>query len=205
MSIWIEWVKQIKAISQIGKQFSKDPYDLERYDQLKDLAHEMFARLANMPKERVDHFFISDEGYATPKVDLRGGVFKDGKILLIQERVDGRWALPGGWADVCEPPSVGVVREVLEETGYQTEIIKLVAIKDRGLHPYKPIYPHHIYKLFFLCKLTGGEATENLEAAQVAFFDLDALPPLSGSRTLVEDIFLLRKHMKKPELSTYFD
>ena len=95
--------------------------------------------------------------------------------------------------------------EVFEETGYHTEVIKLAAIKDRGMHPYKPVYPHHIYKLFFLCKLTGGVPTENLEAAKVEFFDIDALPSLSESRTLTEDIVLLHRHMESLELPTYCD
>lgn len=205
MSIWVEWVKQLKAISQIGKQFSKDPYDLERYDQLQELSHEMFAQLGDAPKKQVDDFFIPDKGYATPKVDLRGGVFKEDKILLVQERTNGLWALPGGWADVCEAPSSGVVREVFEESGYRTNVRKLVAVKDRSLHPFKPRYPNHIYKMYFLCELMGGTPTVNLEVCNIDFFKLDQLPELSEGKTIAADIDLIYQHHLSPELPTHCD
>ncbi|MBT5875191.1 MAG: NUDIX hydrolase [Candidatus Latescibacteria bacterium] len=205
MSIWVEWVKQVKAISQIGKQFSKDPYDLERYDQLQELSHEMFAQLGDAPKKKVDDFFIPDQGYATPKVDLRGAVFEEDRVLLVQERADGLWALPGGWADVCEPPSIGVVREIFEESGYRTKVRKLAAVKDRGLHPFKPRYPTHIYKMYFLCELVGGTPTVNLEVSDIDFFNLDGLPELSEGKTIAADIALMYEHHVSPELATYCD
>ena len=103
-----------------------------------------------------DNFFVPDSGYATPKVDLRSGILKNNQILIVKERSNGKWTLPGGWANVNESPSCGIIREVKEESGFDVSVNRLIAIKDRSLHPYQPQYPIHIYKIFFLCELIGG-------------------------------------------------
>ncbi|WP_459782458.1 NUDIX hydrolase, partial [Photobacterium sp. R1] len=126
------------AIAQAGKAYSHDLYDLERFDQIADISYQMFAQISGQPLSKVHHLFIPEEGYPTPKVDLRAGVIRDNKILLVKEREDGKWTLPGGWADVCETPSQGIVREVLEESGLVVSQPKLIAIKDRAVHPYQP-------------------------------------------------------------------
>ncbi|MFC1819864.1 NUDIX hydrolase [Thermodesulfobacteriota bacterium] len=196
MNEWIEWVKQIKAITQIGISYTKDEYDSERYEQLSRIAHQMIAKLADAPLNKVDNFFIPDKGYATPKVDLRDGIIRENKILLARERSDGKWTLPGGWADTCESASEGIIREVFEETGYEIEIDRLIAIRDRSLHPYKPQYPDHIYKMFFLCDLVGGESKTNLEISEIDFFTRDELPPLSEGRVLSQDIDIVFDYYK---------
>ncbi|MDN3685246.1 NUDIX hydrolase N-terminal domain-containing protein [Vibrio sinaloensis] len=151
MQPWLNWAKQIKAIAQAGETYGRDKYDLERYQQLDDIAHQMFAYLSDAPVAAVEKLFIPESGYPTPKIDLRAGVIKDGKILLVREREDDCWTLPGGWGDVCETPKQGVVREVLEESGFVVDNPRLIAVKDRAVHPYQPEYPFHIYKLFFSC------------------------------------------------------
>lgn len=202
---WTVWAEKIKAIAQNGLTFSRDEFDLERYHQLQTIAHEMTALLTGAPTEKVDDYFLPDHGYATPKIDLRGGVFLDDQILLVKECADGCWSLPGGWGDVCEPPAYGVEREILEESGYTAKAIKLVALRDAQRHPYCPRSPYHIYKLIFLCELTGGAPKENIEISDIGFFDIDDLPELSQGRTLPEDIRLLLKHRNSPELPTTFD
>ncbi len=141
MSQWMNWAKQLQALSQAGQAYSKDKFDLERFDEIANISHQMIAQLANTSVERVEQLFVPEVGYPTPKVDLRAGVIKDGKILLVREREDNCWTMPGGWADVCETPSTGVIREVLEESGYHVSHPKLVAIKDRDVHAYLPKYP----------------------------------------------------------------
>ena len=205
MNQWLDWAKKIKAISQIGNAYSKDVYDLDRYDQLSAIADEILANLADAPVARVAHFFVPDSGYATPKIDLRAGVFRDGKVLLVKERLDGLWTLPGGWADVCESPKQGIQREVLEESGFQVDVKRLVAVKDRSLHCYTPQYPDHLFKLFFLCDLIGGKPTLNIEIDAIDFFPLDDLPELSQSRILAEDIALLWDYQQHPEKLVYCD
>lgn len=205
MNQWIDWVKQLKAISQIGTTYSQDVYDLERYHQLSAIAHAMFARLADAPIERVDNFFLPDQGYATPKVDLRGAVFHGDQVLLVRERSDGCWALPGGWADVCETPRQGVAREIWEESGYQVQVERLAVVRDYHAHRYQPKHPTHIYKLFFLCSITGGVPTHSAEIAEVAFFPITALPQLSLGRTLPEDIELLYEYRNDEHKPVYCD
>jgi ADP-ribose pyrophosphatase YjhB (NUDIX family) len=205
MNEWIEWSKQIKAIAQIGMSYTKDQYDLERYNQLTEISHQMIGKLADAPKGKVDNFFVPDNGYATPKVDLRAGIIKDNKILLAKERSDERWSLPGGWADVGESPTEGIKREVFEETGYKVIVQRLIAIKDRNLHPYKPQYAHHVYKLFFLCDLIGGHAKENIEISEVAFFKQNGLPQLSEVRVLKQDIQMMFEYLGNKNLPVFCD
>ena len=186
--VWLDRIQLIRSIAQTGLQYCKNEYDIERYEKLQSLAYEMYEDVSNAPIEKITNFFIPDTGYATPKVDLRAGVFKEGKILLVKERSDGKWTLPGGWADVLESPSEGIIREVKEESGF--DIIKptLVAVIDREKHEYQPAYPNHIYKLFFIAELTGGEAKINLEVDEIDFFPRDQLPELSVDRVLEKDI-----------------
>ncbi len=121
----------------------------------------MYAKISDVPTEKIKDFFFPDNGYTTAKVDLRAGVFKDHKILLVREKRDNKWAMPGGWADVGETPTQGIEREVIEETGYQVQVLRLISIKDQTLHGYKPRYPVHVYKMFFFCEITGGGPIEN--------------------------------------------
>lgn len=204
-SLLLEWSKKLRAISQIGKTYSKDPYDLERFDQIAQISQEMMARMADVPELKVKDFYIPDKGYATPKTDLRGGVFRDDKILLVREKSDGKWTIPGGWADVCESPSQGVIREVREESGYEVANPRLAAIIDRNLHPYTPPYPNHLFKLFFVCDLVGGAPQENIEISEIDFFPLDQLPPLSLDRVLPEDIERLYRFHRGEMTEVYVD
>ncbi len=205
MNQWVEWVKQLQAIGQAGKTYSKDKFDLERFEQLTDISHKMFAELSNTPVERVAELFMPEVGYPTPKVDLRAAVIKDNKILLVREREDDCWSLPGGWADVCETPSAGIVREVLEESGYVVNSPRLVAIKDRDVHPYYPKFPYHIYKMFFLCQFESGEAMTNIEISDIGFFGLDELPQLSEGRVLPCDIDMVFEYLNNPNKPIYVD
>lgn len=205
MQPWLDWAKQIKAIAQTGKTYGQDKYDLERYQQLDDIAHQMFSHLSDSPVAAVEKLFMPESGYPTPKIDLRAGVIKDGKILLVREREDDCWTLPGGWGDVCETPKQGVIREVLEESGFEVNNPRLIAIKDRAVHDYQPVYPYHIYKLFFLCDFVGGEPTPNIEISQIDFFAPDQLPPLSQGRVLTQDIAMIFDYLKSPNQAVYVD
>ena len=193
MTDWITLIEKVRSIAQIGGAYTKDPYDKERYDDLTSVAHEMYSNISNSEIAEIEDFFIPEKGYATAKVDLRGGIFKEGKILLVRETRDGRWALPGGWADVGETPTEGVAREVKEETGFNIEVTRLTAIRDQSIGGYKPRYPVHVYKLFFLCSITGGEACPSTETSEIKFFSLSDLPELSVGTTLERDILALQQ------------
>lgn len=200
----LEWARKVQAIAQNGLTFSRDPYDRERYLQLEDLAATMLSTELEAPFAAARAVWQDERGYATPKVDVRGGVFRGDEVLLVRERSDGRWTLPGGWADVNDAPSEAVTREILEESGYRARVVKLAALIDKNRHPHPPGI-HHIYKLFFLCELTGGSPAASGETDAVEFFRVSALPELSTGRVLGAQIERLYQHQLNPALPTYFD
>lgn len=203
---WLRWAKQLAALAQNGLTFSDNPYDIERYEHLRGIAAEMMAEGFDLEKKSVLDLLSREEGYATPKVDVRGAAFRDGKILLVREALDGGWTLPGGWADPCQSPSEAVVREIFEESGFEARVRKLAAVYDRSRHPHLPAIPFHIYKLFFLCEITGGVATESHETTGVAFFAENEIPQdLSISRTLPFQIVRMFDHLRNPNLPTDCD
>src|SRR6516162_6976744 len=154
---WLLWARELQAIAQTGLAFTKDAYDRQRYERLRQLAAQIVAEHAGVEASCVEGLFSQQMGYATPKIDVRGALFKEGKILLVRERADpGRWTLPGGWADVNRSPRECVVAEVREEAGLEVKPIKLAAVYDRSRHPHVPPYSFHIYKMFFICEIASG-------------------------------------------------
>jgi ADP-ribose pyrophosphatase YjhB (NUDIX family) len=201
---WLAWAQRLQALAQSGLTYSENPFDIARYEALRELAAEMVAGCSGAPVADVRELFAGEAGYATPKVDVRGVVFRGQTILLVRERADGRWTLPGGWADVNESPAEATVREVYEESGYRTRAVKLLALYDRNRHGHTP-YVFHIYKLFFLCELEGGEAARSIETDGVGFFAEDELPELSLGRVTPEEIARFFEHLRHPEWPTDFD
>jgi ADP-ribose pyrophosphatase YjhB (NUDIX family) len=200
----LAWARKVQAIAQNGLLFTQDSFDRERYTQLQDLANSIICAELDIPLGRAKAFWDKEDGYATPKVDVRGGVFKGDQVLLVRERSDGKWTLPGGWVDVNDAPSEAVAREIYEESGYRAKAIKLAALVDRNRHPHPPAV-HHIYKLFFLCELTGGTATISNETDGVDFFPVRSLPELSTGRTLSSQIERLYEHQLNKDLPADFD
>jgi ADP-ribose pyrophosphatase YjhB (NUDIX family) len=191
---WIRWAREIQAIAQTGLHFSDSVYDRERYERLRDIAVEMFANGSDATKSSIRASFAAQTGYATPKVDVRGVVMRDGQILLVREISDGLWTLPGGWADVNNSPSEAVVREIREESGF-----------DRSKHRHAPPLPFHVYKLFIACELLGGSAQTSNETSEVGFFDPDRLPPLSIGRVTPDQIAICIRAWNDPHCPALFD
>ena len=205
-SKWMEWVKALQAISQTGLHYAKDPFDVQRYQQVRKIATEILADRSNLSSQQTLAFAAAEFGYATPKVDARGVAFRDSKILLVREIHDhGRWTVPGGWADVGETPSEAVVREVFEESGFETRAVKLLAVYDREKQGHIPPFPFHVYKLFFLCEIVGGAPRPNEEASEIAFFAEDELPELSVSRVTESEIQRFFRYLQDPTAETDFD
>lgn len=203
---WLVWAREIQATAQTGLAFTKDAYDRQRYERLRQLAAEIMAGSAGIDAEVVEAIFAEQTGYATPKVDVRGAIFKDGEVLLVKERADaGRWTLPGGWADVNRSPRECIVAEVREEAGLEVKPVKIAAIYDRARHPHVPPLPFHIYKMFFICEIVGGVPSPGMETEGVAFFKANKLPELSVSRVLDYQIERMFAHAKSPNLPTEFD
>jgi len=205
---WLMWARELQAIAQTGLEFARDPYDRERYIAVRTLAARIMAQPASADTLWVEKLFAAETGYATPKVGVRGAVFgEDGRILLVREVADsGRWSLPGGWAEVNQSPSESVVREVLEESGFAVSVRKLAAVYDRSRNPHLPPRPFHIYKLFFVCDIVGGEAQTSSETSEVAFFAEDEVPgDLSIGRVLPYQITRMFEHARSSTLPTDFD
>src|SRR5215472_17662209 len=203
---WLLWARELQGMAQTGLAFTKDAYDCQRYERLRQMAAQMMAEHAGVETSSVEGLFSQQVGYATPKVDVRGAVFVEGKILLVRERADsGRWTLPGGWADVNRSPRECVVAEVREESGLEVSPVKLAAVYDRARHPHTPPYPFHVYKLFFICEVIGGVLSPGMETEAVAFFEANQLPELSVSRVLHDQIHRMFAHATSPALPTEFD
>jgi ADP-ribose pyrophosphatase YjhB (NUDIX family) len=200
----LDWARKVQAIAQNGLAFSHDPFDRERYSQLSQLVAQLLSAHLRIPLTTTRTFWEGEYGYATPKVDVRGGVFQSDRVLLVRERSDGLWTLPGGWVDVNDAPSQAVEREIREESGYQARAVKLAALVDKNRHPH-PAGLHHIYKLFFVCELTGGAPAASAETDAVEFFPVQALPPLAAGRVLAPQIERLYRHRLDPALPTDFD
>jgi ADP-ribose pyrophosphatase YjhB (NUDIX family) len=202
---------KVAALAQNGLTYGADDFDLDRYRQLRGLAAELLAVISGRPDEELLLELGRDSGYATPKIEVRGVVFDDReRVLLMRERTDGLWSLPGGWADAGDTPSVSVTREILEETGYHSSVVKLVACWDRERQGYLPPLPVHIWKMFFLCQADGpdgrpAQAPDKLETLDVGWFDVAALPPLSLSRVQPRHIERALAHHRDPTLPTELD
>ena len=203
MSNTIEWAQQIAAIANTGLYYVKDDYDRDRYQQLLDISAEMLASASQSENTTIRATLVNDDGYITPKVDVRGAVFQGSKVLLVQEAGDRLWSLPGGWADVGDTPAQAVEREIREESGYEARAVKLMAVDDRNLRNRRSIFA--VYKLFFLCDLLGGEAQTSKESLAVDWFPLDQLPPLSQGRVTKAQMQRWFRHSQQPDLPTEFD
>lgn len=202
---WLEWSRKLQALAQAGLTYSQNEFDLERYRTIRALAAEIAAEGSGVTTSRVETLFVGDEGYATPKLDVRAAVFQQGKILLVRETMDGgRWTVPGGWIDPGDAPAEAAERELFEETGYTGRVLKLAAVYDRDRHGHPP-HLYAIYKLFFVCEITGGHAVESIETGESAFFSPDALPELSLARINPDEIAMLFRHYNHPALPTEFD
>ena len=202
---WLRWSRELIAIAQIGLEFSRDPYDAERYASVRRIGAEMLACASHQATvEQVLGTLEGDVGYATPKIAVRAAVMHEDKILLVRDVKDRCWTMPGGGVDVGDAPSSAAVREVREESGFDVRVRKLFAVLDRDKHSHPPMR-YHVYMLFFLCDLVGGTATTSVETDAVDFFARDAIPPLSLPRMLPWQIDLAFEHSRNPELPTVFD
>jgi ADP-ribose pyrophosphatase YjhB (NUDIX family) len=202
---WLVWVTELQAIAQAGLTFASDRYDLARYQRLRAIAVAMMASGSGAKVERISGLFEQDLGYPTPKVGVRGAVFRDQRILMVREISDGCWTLPGGWADVNQSPRECVEREIQEESGFLARAVKLAAVWDNRSRRQAASHPYTIYKMFFICELIGGEASPSIETSEVEFFALDELPHLSLGRVTPEQIGRMYEHWRNPELMTEFD
>lgn len=199
---WIDWVKQLQSIAQAGLTYSKDVYDIERFQQLRDISISMMSHYTKTDWEVVEKLFASETGYQTPKVDIRAVVFQNEKLLFVKEKSDRKWALPGGWADIGYTPTEVAAKEVLEETGYKVDYFRLLAIFDKEKHQPSPSATH-IYKIFIGCEIVGGEKKLSIETEDIDFFSEHEIPDLSIARNTewqIKEMFAFMKDRNKERI-----
>jgi ADP-ribose pyrophosphatase YjhB (NUDIX family) len=201
---WLRWAQRIQSIAQTGLTYASDPYDRERYEQLREIAIEMAAVGFAEDAETVQPVFASGMGYPTPKVDVRAVVFRGDELLLVREARTRRWTFPGGWADVGDTPGAAAERETLEESGYRVRAEKVLAVLDKTRHEHPPSLDY-TYKILIGCRLEGGEPRLCHEVDEVDFFAEDGIPELDVDRTTPGQILLAFAHHRDPALPTAFD
>ena len=201
---WLEWAKELQALAQQGIEYSHDPYDVERFERIRSISVEVMSSYTDLDEMMIRDLFCNEKGYQTPKVDVRGVIVKDNQILLVKETIDGRWALPGGWAEYNLSVKENVVKEVKEEAGLKVIAKHLIAVQDRRLHNTDHC-PYGIYKMFVHCELIDGSFIANIETEDSGYFSIDQLPPLSTTRNTEEQITMCMNAVVNKDLVTQFD
>ena len=201
---WLEWAREIQALSQTGAHYAENEYQRERYQRLTEIAAEIITSYSDLDYQSLTNIFHGQIGYATPRVDVRGAVFRRRQLLLVRERADNGWTMPGGWADVGDVPSQAVEREVLEEAGFSVKARRIIGVYDANRTG--PLQIFHAFKIVFLCDLIEGHARPSNETSEVAFFDQDDIPEiLSGERTKPRHILDAFAAYQDPDRLTVFD
>ncbi|GIO25901.1 NUDIX hydrolase [Ornithinibacillus bavariensis] len=201
---WLKWAKELQAIAQAGLTYSKDKYDLERFEEIRKISIEMLAERTTLDKEIIRNLFANETGYATPKVDIRAVVFHNRRLLMVKENTDNKWALPGGWADIGLSPSEVAIKEVKEESGYDVRAVKMLGVLDKKCHPHPPS-AYHVYKIFIQCEIIGGHPKIGLETSQIGFFSEEDIPELSEARNTSTQIKMLFNFLRWPNKEVFFD
>lgn len=201
---WLEWAKELQSIAQAGLTYSRDVYDLERFEQIREISMEIMSQYTKVDQSVLKNLFANETGYPTPKVDIRAVIFEDNKILLVKENSDDSWSLPGGWADIGLTPSEVAIKEVKEESGFDVKPVKLLGVLDKKCHPHPPS-PYHVYKIFIQCEIIGGGPQTGIETTAVGFFAENELPKLSEGRNTRSQIKMLFRQVNNPQEPVYFD
>lgn len=175
---WLKWAKKLQSIAQAGLEYSSDKFDIERFEQIRELSIEIMSKYTDIDNSKIRYLFTNETGYQTPKIDIRAAIFKEDKILMVREQIDNKWSLPGGWADtdlsICE----NVIKESMEEAGAKVKPKRIIAVLDRNKH-IDDVFPYSVYKFFIECDYLEGEYKDNIETIESDFFTLDKLPVLS--------------------------
>lgn len=202
--MWVDMIVELQSLAQAGLAYGKDAYDKERYKRIREISAEMMSHIADIPLEKVKGLFCNEIGYQTPKIDTRAAIFKDDKILLVQEK-NGTWSLPGGWCDVTVSVAENTIKEVKEEAGLDVIVKSVIAIQDREKHNL-PIYAYRVCKIFMLCSAVGGNFEPNIETIGFAYFAEDEIPQLATEKNNEEQIKMcFASYRAGEEWKTLFD
>lgn len=202
--LWVDFIIELQSLAQAGLTYGKDVYDKERYERIREISAEMMSAMSELPTEQVKGLFCNEIGYQTPKIDTRAAIFKDNKILLVQEN-NGTWALPGGWCDVNVSVAENTIKEVKEEAGLDVIVEKVIAVQDRAKHNL-PLYAYGVCKIFMLCNVVGGNFEPNIETVGFDYFSEENLPNLANEKNNIEQIKMcFEAYRAKDKWETMFD
>lgn len=200
----IDWAIELQALAQNGSAYSKDKFDIERFNRIRDISAEMITQMSDLEFKKVKDLFCCESGYQTPKMDTRAVVFKDNKLLMVQEH-DGRWTLPGGWIDVNSSIRANTIKETKEEAGLDVKPVRLIALNDRKVQQMPPL-AFGICKVFVLCELLGGEFKDNIETQGIGFFGVGELPsPIAEEKTSLNQLKMCFEAARNPNWQVVFD
>lgn len=200
----LEEAKRLKAIADVGLLYCTNEYDRERYIEIQNISLNILGRSFGWDSEQVALAYPVAKDYPTAKVDVRGLLLNGDKILLVRESADGKWSLPGGWADIGFSAKEVIIKEFKEETGIDVVVKNLLAVFDKRKHPHPP-QPFYVYKMVFYCEAVSHEIQRGFDVLDAAYFSLDELPPLSEDRILQSQITLLYNKIKASDFTAYFD
>jgi len=206
---WLAIAQRLQALAQAGLAYNPPVFDAERYEEIHALSLQMMSKLAGYEVPAFEEAFAMENGYPTPKVDVRAVLFRGtDEVLLVQEKIDGgRWSLPGGWADVGATPFEVAVKEAREETGLEVEAVRLLALWDKKRHPHPP-QPWYVYKVFILCQVVGGALQlDTTETTGVRWVHRTELPQLtlSTDRVTLSQLEQLFAFAEQPDLPALCD
>jgi ADP-ribose pyrophosphatase YjhB (NUDIX family) len=201
---WLKWAKQLQALSQAGLEYSKDRFDIERFEEIRKISVEIMSEYTELDTKKVRCLFAGESGYQTPKIDVRAAVFKDNAILLVKEKSDDKWSMPGGWADIDLTLKENLVKEAKEEAGAEIRVRRIIAVLDRNRAVNDP-YPYSVYKFFVECEYVSGRYQDNSETSDCRFFSLSQLPELSHTRNTYEQVKMCFEAYQKDVHEVIFD
>ena len=198
-------IKRLKSIADIGLLYCKNEYDKERYLELQQISFNLLNKFSGQSIEDLHFILPTAKDYPTAKVDIRGlALSADNKILLVRETADDKWSLPGGWADIGYSPKETIVKEFKEETGLDVDAERLLAVFDKKMHAHPP-QPFYVYKMVFYCKIVSSHLIKGFDISDVQYFQIDNLPALSEDRILKSQLELLYKKAISADKEVYVD
>jgi len=201
---WREISLELLSIAQAGLTYSQDRYDIDRFKRLKEISAHIMSDFTETDMDKMTALYNSEEGYLTPKLDIRAAVFKGKKLLMVKEKDNQKWSVPGGWADVGLSPAENAAKEVAEEAGLKVNPIKLMAVWDKRFHDHPPEL-FHVYKALFLCEIAGGTLAPGFETSEAQFFAEGAIPPLSTNRITAEQVRFVFDYLRSPQQDTIWE
>ncbi|SDL30236.1 NUDIX hydrolase [Halarsenatibacter silvermanii] len=202
---WLSYARRLQTIAQAGLTYSENKYDRERFKEIQKIGAEILREYSSLEKEKAEDLLESEIGYPTPRVDVRAAIFRKGDILMVKEKINDRWSLPGGWADIEWSLKENLIKEAHEEAGVEINPRRIIGVFDRGTKDEEALSFYGIYKIFVECDFISMDFQENIETSTAKFYGRDDLPNISKERNTEEEIKLCFEARNKENFEAKFD